>query len=140
MLRATLLIKINEVENEIGRLRTVVAGGLAGELRAVSKQLVDLARRVNRARKALRQESLQERARALKGVLESIRCEFEAIRIYGGKVQHRLAKVRFVPLLGEEVCMDVAHSSDAAPCPRTGGPDAGRPSGPRPRTRTGSAH
>jgi hypothetical protein len=72
------------------------------DLRGVSRQLVELARRVNRARKAMQRDRLQERARALGGVLKSIQCEFEAYTITGGKTRHRLelARVKFVPLLG----------------------------------------
>jgi DNA invertase Pin-like site-specific DNA recombinase len=120
LLRQKLLREITGAENEIGRLRTVVAGGLAGELRAVSKQLVDLARRVGCARGAMQRESLEGKARALRQVLHSIECEFEAYTITGGKVRHRLARVKFVPLLGEEISMDVSHSPEGSRGPAHG--------------------
>lgn len=113
LLRQKLLRQITEAENELGRLRAIVSGGLAGELRAVSRQLVDLARRVSRARAAQAEEDRGARARALRLVLDSIVCEFETWRLARGKTEQRLARVRFVPLLGEEVSMDVPHRSGA---------------------------
>jgi DNA invertase Pin-like site-specific DNA recombinase len=112
-LRQNLVQEITQAENEIARLSTVVAGGLAGEMRAVSKQLVDLARRVSRARRAMQREGLEGRARVLRQVFASLMCEFEAYTIAGGKLRHRLARVRLVPLLGDEVRMVVEHRSDA---------------------------
>jgi hypothetical protein len=115
LLRQQLLNQITEAENELGRLRAQLARGLAGELRAIYRQLVDLARRVSKARAGLKQEDLGARTRALRRVFDSIVCEFEGYRITGGKVRHRLVRVKFVPLLGEEMGMDVGDRKCAGP-------------------------
>ena len=107
LLRAKLLADITQAENELKALEARLAGGLSGQLRAINRQLVDLARRSVQARRVLRseEESLERKAIAVRRAVSSIVCEFEPYQM-GSQTQMRLARVRFVPHLGEEVCLD----------------------------------
>jgi DNA invertase Pin-like site-specific DNA recombinase len=72
LLRTKLLADITLAENEMSRLRVVIGSGLGGQLRTISKQLVNLAQRVGQARRILSREDLKGKARALRGVLVSL--------------------------------------------------------------------
>jgi hypothetical protein len=109
MMRQRLLADVNRVEAEISALEAGLPR-LGSELRAVWKQLVDLARRVAQARKALREDEPARKREALQRAVSEIVLEFEWVlsprKDSKGQRRSVLARVRFVPHLGDELVLE----------------------------------
>jgi len=104
------------IEQEIGKLETEMLSGVYQQLRAVMKQLVELSMAVSHAQRVLKEQNLTKTGGALQKVLSEIVCEFE-FEMKGSQRQSHCKRVRFVPIFGDDMVMDIRLSDRAQPTP-----------------------